>query len=215
MIEKFNLLDGDSRTESFENLFDFLTEHAVPEYFDSVTKSDDGGKIYCKIGEKTFITFDIVSNNSNTYCYIKYADGNTKGVSTSPGSTYYDKAYKCRNGIFLSMYYKASPTHYAPFFALTKDNKNNTVAIISGDFNHYKDNVTALNPNSTSTDNAIIVNYTKTSCLTSLCPLVVSDDEAYTPNAFILPYAQSRSQNIFEADGVKYLSNGIWCIRDE
>lgn len=214
MIEKFNLLlSGNLRSETFENLFDFLTEHTVPEYFDSVTKSTDGNSIYCETGERTFIQFNIAGDN--TYCYINYADNVIKSVVPYYSGMYFDKAYKCKNGIFLSMYHKTTSNHYAPFFALTKDNKGNTVAIITGNFNSYKDNVTALNPNSTSTDNAVAVNSTKTSCLTSLCPLVVSDDEAYTPNAFVLPYAQSRSQNIFEADGVKYLSNGIWCIRDE
>lgn len=213
MIEKFNLLSGDSRSESFENLFDFLTEHTVPEYFDSVTKSTDGNSIYCETGGKTFINFQIAGDN--TYCYIKYADNKNENLGFTMSSMYFDKAYKCKNGIFLSMYQKTNSNHFTPFFALTKDNKGNTVAIITGYFNSYRDYVAALNLNSTSTHNAVAVNSTKTSCLTSLCPLVVSDDEAYTPNAFVLPYAQSRSLNIFEADGVKYLSNGIWCIKDE
>lgn len=220
MIEKFTLRSGNDTAATFENLYNFLTENAVPEYFDSVEKSSDNRSIYCKISGKTFITFvtQIHGSAYPKYGLIYLSDDTTyqiEIVSNGIGCAY--KAYKCKNGFFLSFYRDYSYNYYflEPLLAFTKDNLGNTVVIFSDNVESISsgNTIKAVSPNSAAAKSYAV--NTAVSSLTSLCPIVVSDEEAYTPNAFVLPYAQNRSQNIFEVDGVKYFSNGQWCIRDE
>lgn len=220
MIEKFTLRSGSDTAATFENLYNFLTENAVPEYFDSVEKSSDNKSIYCKISGKTFITFaeQMVNSTYPKYGCIYLSDNTFYRIKiASDGAGYVYKAYKCKNGFFLSFYRDYSYNYYflEPLLAFTKDNLGNTVVIFSDNVESIssENTIKAVSPNSAAAKSYAV--NTAVSSLTSLCPIVVSDEEAYTPNAFVLPYAQNRSQNIFEVDGVKYFSNGQWCIRDE
>lgn len=53
------------------------------------------------------------------------------------------------------------------------------------------------------------------SSVTSLCPVVISAaNGSYSTNVFYIPYTQYSGEAIFEINGTKYLSNGVFAMKD-
>lgn len=80
--------------------------------------------------------------------------------------------------------------------------------------------LSAVNKNTVDTSLRIAVQSNITSInakvgITGLCPMAVGDTENYTPDVFVMVYAQNRSEGILTIDDITYWSNGLWCIKDE
>ena len=217
-IERTNLYDDTSVDNTFDNLYNYLLENAVPEYFDSVAKSEDDDYIICTVNGREFVKFP----KSLGYIYITLANNTVLEKGDRSGS--YGRAVKLKNGIFLGAYHSSYAKYFRPLFAICKDNENNTTLVFDG--NKFCDNssgdyhVASINANTITKDcpyveilkNSLSENITGK---TVLCPIVVGDTANYTPNVFYMPYAQNRSEGVLCIDGVKYYSNGIWCVKDE
>lgn len=215
-IVRTNLYDSTSTDNTNNNLYNYLLENAVPEYFDSVTKDEDNSYIICTVNGNPFLKLPIKAPNRMQV--ILANNFISESESTSGVYTY---AVKSKHGIFLNG--RSSSAVYAPIFSICKDDENNTVVIKDKDkfYTSYTSTlyITAFNTNTTNKDYPYIyLNGIQSSNITGktvLCPIVVGDTQNYTPNAFYMPYAQNRSEGILSIDGVKYYSNGIWCIKDE
>lgn len=216
-IERINLYDDTSVGSTFDNLYNFLLENAVPEYFDSVKKAADDSCIICTVNGNTFLELP----KGSTYAKIKLANNMVREYSISAN---YGYVYKLNHGIFLGSYVTSYVRYLRPLFSICKDNENNTTLVF--DSNKFCDNsngdyhVMSMNANITNINypyvetlkNGLSENITGK---TVLCPIMVGDTANYTPNAFYMPYAQNRSEGVLCIDGEKYYSNGIWCIKDE
>lgn len=216
-IERINLYDDTSVDSTFDNLYNFLLENAVPEYFGSVTRSENDSCIVCTVNGNTFLEFP----KGSAYIKIKLANNIVREYSVTAS---YGYVYKLNHGIFLGSYISSHARYFKPLFSICKDNEKNTTVVF--DSNKFCDNssgdyhVVSMNANSTNIYSSY-VEILKSSLSenitgkTVLCPIAVGDTQNYTPNAFYMPYAQNRSEGILSIDGVKYYSNGIWCIKDE
>lgn len=217
-IVRTNLYDSTSTENTNNNLYNYLLENAVPEYFDSVTKSEDNTYIICTVNGNPFLKLPISSGR------IGIVLGNNLIFEGMNSGGMYGYAFKMKHGIFIGGYGSSYRKYFAPLLSICKDDENNTVVILDG--NHFitstsSDYITrSFNASTTSSDYPYTtVRYGNTSSniagKTVLCPIMVGDTANYTPNAFYMPYAQNRSEGILSIDGVKYYSNGIWCIKDE
>lgn len=216
-IERINLYDSTSTANTNDNLYNYLLENAVPEYFDSVTKDENNAYIVCTVNGNPFLKLPISSGR------IQLVLGNNDIFEGSTVDNAYGYAYKLTHGILLGAYSNSYAAYYRSVFTICKDDENNTVVILDKQNFIFSTspskNIMAFNSSTTNKNYpAIYLNSLDLSNIagkTALCPIVVGDTANYTPNAFYMPYAQNRSEGILCIDGEKYYSNGIWCIKDE
>ena len=216
-IVRTNLYDSTSTENTNNNLYNYLLENAVPEYFDSVTKDEDNNYIVCTVNGNPFLKLPTGSGR------IQIVLGNNVIFEGSTVGNTYGYAYKLAHGILLGAYSSSYAEYYRSIFTICKDDENNTVVILdkqnfvfSASPSKY---IMAFNSSTTSGKYPLIyfnlLDSSNIAGKTVLCPIAVGDTQNYTPNAFYMPYAQNRSEGILSIDGVKYYSNGIWCIKDE
>lgn len=204
-------------------LYNFLNENAVPEYFDSIEIS--GTVVSCKKGDNTILQFSYPSS----YNTIKFVGAMTTTFKCTSDEVI-GVAYKCKNGIMFDYYSSSASTYNSPII-ITKDNAGNTVlGIISKDAAGTNIQCTknsanvlfVLNENSDLlalnqvyfNDNA----KSRANYQTAIVPLPVcgsSKGNFYTPNAFLMPFTQVVETGKIDINGTKYLTNGLWCIKDE
>ena len=220
-IEKTNLYNSTSTLSTLYNLYNYLLENAVPEYFDSVVKASDDSYITCTVNGKEFVKFKedinpIIITLANDLTYSLQCASNGK----------YGYAIKTKHAISIGTYYLSSRAYATPIFTICKDNDGNTTLIFDNlnfcDLATSSDyQINAINTNTTITMYPTIRlgrNANKANNITGktvLCPIIIGDTENYTPNVFLMPYAQNRSEGKLHIDGAEYYSNGIWCVKDE
>lgn len=197
----------------FDTFYEWLNENALGVYFDTVQK--DSYKIYCKCGEKNFITFTDELADSSFGIIIETLSGSElKVYSYSLKDTGYAYGWKTNSGLALA-FETGNAKFTAPCFFITKDNLGNTAVIRERDFFAYSSyNVAAETQKSFSLDNYLEI-IPRESSMTSLCPIVISEAEgSFTPNVFCTPYTQYSGEAILEINGTKYLSNGVFVMKD-
>ena len=225
-IEK-KTFDNTSDTAYRNDIYQYLVDNCVPEYFDEIVL--EGDNIKCI--KNNIEVFALVSAGITSYYPVTFKINN--GVTEQTCNTSVLRyAYKCKNGISFSESFNGRH-----FLTLCKDNNNETTFVfcnnsqssstpisigvpipISSPFLHMVPNgikVICINIKSPSiTFNAPLFADTQ-EIKSVLCPLLVSRTENYTTDVSLLIYAQDVNQNIVDIDGVKYLSNGLWVIKDE
>lgn len=227
-IIKKNIYSSTAATNA-ANLYNFLLEHAVPDYFDSVKLAENGLTVSCYVGELEFLKISLplyVDSSTDTFSVTTSA-GKSYGAYTNGNNNFLNYAYKCNNGVSLKIYGCDQFT-----ISIVKNNEGKTAVIfpVSNYTSGYKLRVREFSASSgdnptnrvyvvdvDSDEIAYISGDMKTgSSLTGIVPLPVTDNgERYTPNAFLIAYAQSVEEGVLDIKGVKYLSNGQWCIKDE
>lgn len=216
-IEKTYIYDENSDT-ALAKLADFLAKKAVLDYFSKV--ENENGIISCFTeNDSLMMTIEYPMNTKNLTIYTK----NSTSVNINTGNNNYQKfgyGYALKNGLALQI---ASATATFPFaLAVTKDDEENTVIIAENRFiPAISANATSpiyiINFNSDTIEQLKVIRY---SCSnfekTALVPFVVLGGKGnYTPNAFLQIFRHNSEQGTLEIDGVKYFSNGLWCIKDE
>ena len=219
------LLHDPTESVMMKNVFDYLNENAVPDYFTEVQQDEESGDISCYIGEKEFLKIHI-SHSYGTYVEITVKCQNTidtkinnTGNSTAEISqsqiTY---AYKTANSISLCTNNGGNTSlSNTVKLTITKDNAGETALIwLSG----HSINSTGGNTFYTAKADSMAVsaNFTRDSSYfdhTVLSAFPVGDSINYTPNVFCMPFTQFTTPGIIEIDGSHYVSNGLWCAKDE
>lgn len=221
---------GSNAGEANSNLHDWLAANAVPKYFDKVeaVSGEYGTDVICYVGEIPFLRF-ISNQQGSSAAYsmdiavVTTANGTKLGFKpTNTGSRpKYIRATE--NGFFIEYHQSSSTSSGGMALCISKDNHGNTAAVAAYELNvlyvtSNDNNTFKVYPISTSTGVFRYINARKSSLfpITGLVPIALSDtDGAYMPNAFIMPYTQNTDHNVvLDIDGTKYLSNGIWCLRD-
>lgn len=224
-ITKTNLITAGDLNACANNLYNYLNGNAVPDYFDSVTIS--GTTVNCIKGGKTILQFSCPGDKIS----LKFTGASEFNFSTPYPFEVIKSAYKCNNGFMFDGATSDNPTFNAPIM-LTKDNEGNvTIGILeclngsSGEINCKKNNTNLLYVLNEKTDfktyNRVYF-FDDSNCRqnyqTAIVPLPVcgsAGGNCYTPNAFLMPFTQVAEIGKIDINGVKYLTNGLWCIKDE
>lgn len=215
-IERTYIGGSSTAAAAAAKLSTYLNENAVPTYFDRVELNSD--TVSCYVGDVRLLRCIMYINITGNGVTISTESGTTYTDTVDKSGADFEYAYKCNKGISFTL-----GLNFPFLLTITKDNNGNTT-IIYGDGNYFTDP-----DNSKSSSQRIYVvnkdcqNIVSKSffCrndaerLTVLCPLPVGDTTNYTPDAFLMPYTQYTVANgIIDVDGCKYLSNGLWCVRD-
>lgn len=205
---------GDTSADlSLENLAEYLQKVTVPKYFSKV--EIDSNLISCFVDDFCMMTIGTANATGVT---VKTKNNTSINIATGSSSyTKFSHAYECNCGIALKM-------NGSSVFglAITKDVSGNTTIIIEGKLYSSPSSTAVIpiyimNVNSDEINPIRTVRYgTPGFAKTTLAPFVVSGgDGNYTPNAFLQLFEHNTEQGLLEINGVKYFSNGLWCIKDE
>ena len=174
----------------------------------TVTMKDAGGNTLATIDGATITVYANASNSAN-YNYT------TNSPAVKDG-------YKCANGILLKFApltgaYQDKQAHVL----ITKTN-NNKIAFIFSNTSNNNTGAPYTNYQCIAwgdTDIAANTYTAKAGEQTLLCPFCTNatlGEPSYTPNAFWIPFGQNYSMGYgtLAMNGVTYLTNGYWCIKD-
>ncbi len=218
-IKRTHLDDGNTDT-SFIKLSEYLKKTAVPKYFSKVESSD--GVISCYT-DNDFLMMTVEYSLSSAGVTIYTRNGMSVNIRT--GSSSYLRfycAYECGSGISFETTHTNGASKPQPSLTITKDESGNTV-IISEDKLHSSSSsstvlpIYIINENSDEISPLRTVRYNAVAfSKTVLAPLVVNGSSGnYTPNVFLQLFDHNNEQGTLDIGGVKYFSNGLWCVKDE
>ncbi len=194
---------------NIKNIYDYLVANAVPKYFDSVVLSEDSTIISCYVGELELLKIHKTSYGG-TAITVTTEYGTSQYASSNSGSVMARYIWKCSNGISIAIGDWWAVT-------ITKDNDSNTVIIFTSNVTvstTASNTIYALSAK-VGNVNSITVNNNPDRMKTALCSFIVGDTTNYTPDVYLMPFAQSRAIGILDIDGVKYMTNGLWCVKDD
>lgn len=197
----------------------------VPKYFASVEYTDNNNTgITCKDDDSNTIFTVAVDNGSWTY--TAYADSeNFVSKTSSYAKPVY--GYVCNNGTMIVCANNAisDATGIRGSVVISKTNNNKTGFIISGALSSsvsdlYSNVVTGVWGDVTPLTSSYsygsgVTNQTQTQMFPFVTHCALGE-KSYFPNAFFIPVAQTRTVfGELVADGVSYVTNGYWAIKDE
>lgn len=212
-IEKTYIYDENSDT-ALAKISEFLTTTAVPNYFSKV--ENENGIVSCYAdNDLLMMTIEYPMNTKGLTIYTK--NGTSININTGSSSCQkFSYGYTLKNGLSLQV------TTFPFALAITKDEEENTVIIAE---NRLTPSISAsivipiyiINLNSDEIEHLKVIRYSSSNFeKTVLVPFVVLGSKGnYTPNAFLQLFNHNNEQGTLEIDGVKYFSNGLWCIKDE
>lgn len=225
-IEK-KAFDITSVTAYRNDIYQYFVDDCVPEYFDEIVLEDT--VIKCIKNNIEVFALTISNTTQNYNGILKINNGITEQTCNIQPFNY---AYKCKNGISFSGSF--SGRH---FLTICKDNDKETTFVFSNTSQATSQPISISTPTPTSSPTLPMTPVgTKVICVNDkspsmtfnapffadtqeiksvLCPLLVSRTENYTTDVSLLIYTQDVNQNIVDIDGVKYLSNGLWVVKDE
>ena len=197
----------------------------VPDYFASVEYTDNNNTgITCKDSDSNTIFTVAVDNGSWTY--TAYADSqNFVSKTSSYAKPVY--GYVCNNGAMIVCAVNAisDATGIRNSVVISKTNNDKTGFIISGALSSsasdlYNNFVTGvwgdvIPLTSNYSYGSGVTNQTQTQMFPFVTHCALGE-KSYFPNAFFIPVAQTRTVfGELVADGVSYVTNGYWAIKDE
>lgn len=197
-------------------LLAWLQTNAVPTYFDSVVADETtSSTFHCYVGEHELLTISIPNASKPSVGFtVTNAAGATNSCSHNYGGYYACYGYKCAGGLGISTGKGSSEN--IPIF-ITKDSSGNTTVISCSTLSTQTiaypvscaDVVTSLLSISTQP---------KIGAATTVVPFSCGNGDGeirYTPNAFYMPTAQYSGIGKLMIEGVAYLSNGAWLLKDQ
>ncbi|MDE5620902.1 MAG: hypothetical protein K2I80_10405 [Ruminococcus sp.] len=217
-IERTYIDDENTETALFK-LSEYLIKTAVSKYFTKVENKD--GVISCYTADDfLMMTIEYPLNSAGVTVHTRNGTSfNIKtGISSFPHLSY---GYRCNNDISFKIVSSSGSTNYPFALAVTKDESGNTVIIAEDNLrpspSASSTPVYIINENSDAINPMRAVRYDMPDFVkTVLAPLVVAGSSGnYTPDVFLQLFGHNTEQGTLDIDGVKYFSNGLWCIKDE
>ncbi len=201
-------------------LLAWLQANAVPTYFDRVeTDEETSGTIHCYVGEHELLKIEISKGSyPDIGFYIINADSTITPCAESTTTAYYaGYGYKTACGLAIGI---AKSTDHGvitniPIF-ITKDSADNTVIVSSKNMLSQSGYVSAITAVDTVV-NSITFTQVTGAAATTIVPFVCGNsvgETRYTPNAFYMPTAQYTTIGKLMINGVTYLTNGVWLLKD-
>ncbi len=212
---------------SVSNLYKFLNQYAVPDYFSRVEYDDDLSiTCYNTLGSTEYSTMIINKSSGSIFVTIYYNNSNGYGRSSSKhGSSsdsskakYFVAGYVTDNGIAISASNGNNTDEGTMVVMITKDNRGNTAIITESSTFGYMSSGTAYIAAGNGYEHAQVCQCKAVTvpsiAVTTLSPILMPDYKGgYTPNVYVMPFAENRSVGILEFNGKRYLSNGIICMK--
>ena len=203
----------------YQQIADWLSENAVPDYFASVSYAND--TIDCKDSEN-----HIVFSFGSSQLSFRKSGSSTETMSngTSPSATYPASVGKCANGILIFID-RDSP---GVSILITKNNNGEVAAVFtyyggpSYRINLYTSGIHVCavgDYGGSAADIRTLSFYTSEKNQTQLVQFNTTPPEgtiSYTPKAYYMPASQVYDIYFgkFFANGKWYLTNGYWAIED-
>lgn len=205
---------------SLQQIADWLSENAVPDYFASVSYSTN--TIDCKDSED-----HIVFSFSSAQLFFRKSGSATETISggTAPSASYPASVGKCANGILIFI----DRDNPGISILITKTNNGEVAAVFtyySG--SNYRKSVHTENLHvcavgdygGSAADIRTLSFYTSDKNQTQLVQFNTTPPEgtiSYTPKAYYMPSSQVYDIYFgkFFANGKWYLTNGYWAIEDD
>lgn len=200
-------------TSDLNTLATWMRTYLVPDFFAAVTFADStitctdvDGNVLLTISGASPIILTAYKSASNSY------------TSSRQGVAVCDYCAACANGALIVWRQATSGNTMQQVLLITKTNNDKTALILAG-ANSYTANINCIAwgdamPNNFRAYTALTANQTQ---LVPFCTDAALGDVSYTPNAFYIPVGQHFNMGIgkLTMDGVTYLTNGFWAIKDE
>lgn len=223
--KKYLIYNSVEATASY-NLYKFLEQYAVPDYFSRIEFDSETLLVTCyniiDDAEVPAMLFGRTNNYNFVTVYYNNASGTARTASkyyctsTSSQARCLVAGYVTDNGIAVSTA-KENTTEGTMIAMITKDNCGNTTIItetetFSCTYNNV--NIVACNGYNSAVVCACRCTAVPSIAATTLSPILIPDYNCgYTPNVYVMPFAENRSVGILELNGKRYLSNGVICMR--
>lgn len=212
------IVDASTGDEVLQNVLDVLEEYAVPKYFDSVSiETDDNTQNYVSCVKDEVEILKIYDTNGHWSIII--ATNNSSYTESHGYNATIGALWVCENGISFAAGSANALDRFT--FTIALDENDNTAFILSSFFNEP----TNSNPIVVCLSNEVA--YSLGYCgksmskavsfgyLTTLCPVPIFQTEHYLQNVYLMPFCSDVTANVIDIDGEKYVSNGLWCVKDE
>lgn len=211
-IIKTYIYNADEATSS-QNILNYLQANAVPDYFDSVEL--DGNCVLCKVGEHELLKIYPNLTQSGGGYQVYTTTGTALWINSNSSYMRHAYAYKCKHGISIT-FIDTSATAAMLTIAKTKAGVTAIVAPNSLSVSSAAAVSTLCAVGLNSGPPAAMSAKNSITPLTVLAPVPTSGpEEDYVDGVYFLPFCQTRETGLLDVNGTKYLSNGIWCIKDE
>lgn len=208
------------------NLYKFLERYAVPDYFSKVEYDSEALTVTCynviNDNETEAMIIDRPKGYNRVTIYTNSASGERVSVTHSSSSSsskakYLVAGYVTDNGIAISAGAEDNTIEGTMIAMITKDTDGRT-AIITGatTFSYVSsvEEIIACNGYYYSPVCNCRTTIVRSIVATTLCPILMPDyNGGYTPNVYVMPFAENRSVGILELNGKRYLSNGVICMK--
>lgn len=192
----------------------WLQENAVPEYFDKVeADAETASTVNCYVGDLVLLKMHVVSYG--TRYTVRNAAGSERTANNTYQGAYVNYGYKCKGGLALTIGIEAQSAFLGLF--ITKDSAGNTTIIVgNSSVGSYSSSAAAT----AAVDRVMkYLSFSQTTGeATTLVPFACGNSPGecrYTPNAFYMTTVQTQAMGRLVIDGVEYLSNGVWALKDE
>lgn len=207
----------------------WLTANLVPTYFDKIEDGADFNFEYwdCYVGDHKLLR---INKRPNCQCCVYGKEDSALLYMTQADiqNTVLRAVRACSKGVVLVPYIPTNPSSVG-CLVITKDNNGNTTIVGTPDsgYNYcstghsvqstYPHRLVVCNKNSRLGSYPYLYHMcAKTYSTTMLSPMpVYGDDNAYTPDCFLIITQEYPDAIKLDIDGVKYINNGAWCLRDE
>lgn len=193
-------------------LLAWLQANAVPTYFDSVVADEEtSSTIHCYAGDVELLNVSLNSKGSVQFIATNAA-GKSESCTYSYAGYYAVHGYKTACGLAISV--GTTSSWYIPTY-ITKDSSDNTTVILSSSITSQTTAHTISCADVA--DIPSIATTPTTGAATTIVPFVCGNsvgETRYTPCAFYMPTAQYTTLGKLMIDGVAYLSNGAWLLKD-
>lgn len=190
----------------------FLRNHAAA-YLTSVKSANT---VYFNKNSITMASIDFADSGDSVAVYSGDA-----GKTIKIGNVFLYAAFVCSGGIAFSFRGTDGIGEKPVGMALTKDDSGNTIIIThnnlcpsDGENVVYTTSESYIRQQETTILNGDSVNIAPAA---ALCPFLVYDPNAarYTPDVGFFAYRRYTEPGDTIIGGVRYLSNGLWCVKDE
>lgn len=207
----------------------WLRANLVPTWFDRIDDGEDDSFDYwdCFVGDHLLLR---INKRPNSPCYVFGKEGSAGLYMTKAGirNTVLSAVRACANGVVLVPYIPTNPSSVG-CLVITKDNNGNTTIVGTPDGSYQYSSpmqtastlspirIVICNKNSRLSSYPYLYHMCATTYSSTMhTPLpVYGDGNAYTPDCRLLITQEYPDAVKIDIDGVKYINNGAWCLRDE
>lgn len=191
----------------------WMQTHLVPDYFAAVTLGENSTITCTDTDGNTLLTI----SGTSTIVLNAYKSASNVFTISRAGVGACDYCAVCANGAFIVWRQATAGNPMQQALLITKTNNGKTALAFSGAAS-YIANVYCVAwgdamPNNVRGFTAVNANQTQ---LVPFCTDAALGDVSYTPNAFYMPMGQyfTAGFGALTIDGVAYMTNGYWAIKD-